>query len=146
MEKRTNEKAFAALSPASRAMVEENYYDAQPTIPNIYTQDIHTRHIHKGMTHAVFSRTKFRSIVIVEAKICCEKSVTRRKNMATAEEVRRYAFKQIQLARQRGEKTISFTALEIHKGMGLNQCFPLVCSAIDTIDAGFGPRQTKPPV
>ena len=51
--------------------------------------------------------------------------------MATAEEVRRYAFKQIQLARQRGEKTISFTALEIHKGMGLNQRFPLVCKPID---------------
>ena len=51
--------------------------------------------------------------------------------MATAEEVRRYALKKIQDARQKGEKTISFTALEIHKGMGLNQRFPLVCSAID---------------
>ena len=51
--------------------------------------------------------------------------------MATAEEVRRYAFKKIQEARQKGEKTVTFTALEIHKGMGLTQRFPLVCSAID---------------
>lgn len=40
--------------------------------------------------------------------------------MATAEEVRRFAFKKIQEARQKGEKTITFTALDIHKGMGLN--------------------------
>ena len=51
--------------------------------------------------------------------------------MATADEVRRYALKKIQEARQKGDKTISFTALEIHKGLGLNQRFPLVCSAID---------------
>lgn len=51
--------------------------------------------------------------------------------MATAEEVRRYALKKIQEARQKREKTVSFTALEIHKGMGLTQRFPLVCSAID---------------
>ena len=51
--------------------------------------------------------------------------------MATAVGFRQYAFKKIQEARQKGEKKISFTALEIHKGMGLNQRFPLVCSAID---------------
>jgi hypothetical protein len=108
-------------------MIEGSYYDFQPTIPYTYTQDLHTRHIHKGMIHAVFSRTKFRSIVIVETKTCYENSVTRRKNMATAEEVRRYALKKIQEARQKGDKTITFTALEIHKGMGLTQRFPLEC-------------------
>ncbi|HBG75087.1 MAG: hypothetical protein A2X25_14620 [Chloroflexi bacterium GWB2_49_20] len=51
--------------------------------------------------------------------------------MATAEEVRRYVLKQIQTARQNGEKSISFSALEIHNGLGLKQRFPLVCSAID---------------
>lgn len=51
--------------------------------------------------------------------------------MATADEVRRYAFKKIQEAQQKGEKTITFTALEVHKGMGLYQRYPLVCSAID---------------
>jgi hypothetical protein len=51
--------------------------------------------------------------------------------MATAEEVRRYALKQIQAARLRGEKTITLTASDIHKGLGLKSRFPLVCSAID---------------
>jgi hypothetical protein len=51
--------------------------------------------------------------------------------LATADEVRRYALKKIQEARQKGDKTISFTVLEIHKGMVLNQCYPQVCSAID---------------
>jgi len=63
-------------------------------------------------------------MVIVEMKIFCEISVTRWKNMATAKEVRQYVFKKIQEARQKGEKTITFTALEIHKGNGVESTLP----------------------
>lgn len=52
--------------------------------------------------------------------------------MVTADEVRQYALiVYIQPARRRGVKTVSFKASDIHKGMGLKERFPLVCSAID---------------
>ena len=52
--------------------------------------------------------------------------------MATAEKVREYArVTFIEPARSRGEKTVTFTSSDIHKGMGLKSRFPLVCSAID---------------
>jgi hypothetical protein len=35
-------------------------------------------------------------------------------------------------ARQRGAKTVSFTAREVHEGMGFTEKrYPLICSAID---------------
>ena len=50
----------------------------------------------------------------------------------TADDVRHFALKSfIQPARERGEKTVSFTATDVHKGMGLQARFPLVCSSID---------------
>lgn len=53
--------------------------------------------------------------------------------MATADSIRQYVLKvYITPARQRGEKRVEFTSSEIHKGMGLQSRFPLVCSAIDT--------------
>ena len=51
--------------------------------------------------------------------------------MVTANEVRKYALGLIQAARQRGERTITLSAADIHKVLGLKQRFPLVCSAID---------------
>jgi len=52
--------------------------------------------------------------------------------MATANDVRNFALKNlVKPARQRGEKTVSFTSSDIHNGMGLKSRFPLVCSAID---------------
>lgn len=52
--------------------------------------------------------------------------------MAKANDVRNFALKNlIKPARQRGEKTVSFTSSDIHNGMGLKSRFPLVCSAID---------------
>lgn len=52
--------------------------------------------------------------------------------MTTANEVREYVIETIiKPARQRGNKSISFTSADIHNGMGLEQRFPLVCSAID---------------
>ncbi len=53
--------------------------------------------------------------------------------MTVADKVREYALITfIQPARIRGEKRIAFTAMDIHKGMVLQERFPLVCSAIDT--------------
>jgi len=53
--------------------------------------------------------------------------------MATADKVREYALITfIKPARNRGDKTVTFTATDIHKGMALQERFPLVCSAIDT--------------
>ncbi len=51
---------------------------------------------------------------------------------ATADDVREYALVSIILpARRRGAKTVTFSAADIHNGMGLKERFPLVCSAID---------------
>jgi len=53
--------------------------------------------------------------------------------MATADKVREYALITfIKPARNRGDKTVTFTATDIHKGMALQERFPLVCSEIDT--------------
>ena len=52
--------------------------------------------------------------------------------MTTANEVREYALVTfIKPARRRGANTVAFTSTDIHKGMGLEGRFPLVCSAID---------------
>ncbi len=52
--------------------------------------------------------------------------------MATADDVREYVLKTyIKPARQSRERTVSFTALDVHKGMGLQGRMPLVCAAID---------------
>lgn len=52
--------------------------------------------------------------------------------MTTADEVREYIFVAlIKPARRRGENKITFSSGNIHKGMGLRDRFPLVCSAID---------------
>ena len=37
----------------------------------------------------------------------------------------------IKPARERGEKTVTFTSADIHKGLELESRYPLVCSAID---------------
>ena len=51
---------------------------------------------------------------------------------ATADEVRKYVkVHYIIPARQKGYKTVEFTAADVHKGMGLHSRIPLVCSAID---------------
>lgn len=53
--------------------------------------------------------------------------------MTTADEIRRFVVKTyIQPARSRAEKTVSFTAKDIHESMGLESKYPLVCSSIDT--------------
>lgn len=53
--------------------------------------------------------------------------------MTTADEIRRFVVKTyIQPARSQSEKTVTFTANDIHEGMGLQSRFPLVCSSIDT--------------
>ena len=52
--------------------------------------------------------------------------------MGTSNDVRQYALATyIQPARQRGEKTASFSSMELHTGLGLDAQFPQVCSAID---------------
>lgn len=52
--------------------------------------------------------------------------------MATANAVREYVLKEfIEPARRQGKTTVSFTSSDVHKGMGLAQRYPLVCSAID---------------
>jgi hypothetical protein len=53
--------------------------------------------------------------------------------MATADKVREYALVTfIKPARNRGNKTVTFTATNIYEGMELQERFPMVCSAIDT--------------
>lgn len=52
--------------------------------------------------------------------------------LGTADDVREYVLVvYIKPARRRGAKSAKFTAMEIHKGMGLRDRFPLVCSSID---------------
>jgi bifunctional ADP-heptose synthase (sugar kinase/adenylyltransferase) len=51
---------------------------------------------------------------------------------ATADSVRKYAKATfITPARQRGEKRVTFSASDIHRGMNLHSRMPLVCSSID---------------
>ena len=53
--------------------------------------------------------------------------------MSTADEIRSFVKKTyIQTARSRSEKTVSFSAEDIHNAMGLKNRYPLVCSSIDT--------------
>jgi 5-methylcytosine-specific restriction protein B len=53
--------------------------------------------------------------------------------MTTANEIREYVKKYFIIpARRRGERSITFKASDIHKAMGLEQRYPLVCSSIDT--------------
>jgi len=52
--------------------------------------------------------------------------------MTTENDIREYVLATIiKPARQRGNKSISFTSADVHNGMELEQGFPLVCSAID---------------
>jgi hypothetical protein len=52
--------------------------------------------------------------------------------VATADEVREYVIVTfINPARRRGFNVVSFTSKDIHKGMGLKERYPLVCSSID---------------
>jgi 5-methylcytosine-specific restriction enzyme B len=52
---------------------------------------------------------------------------------SNADEIRKYAkIKYIIPARQKGEKTASFTAADVHSGLGLKNSYPNVCSAIDS--------------
>ena len=53
--------------------------------------------------------------------------------MKLADEIREYALVAlIKPARRQGNKTVSFTALNIHKGMGFKaNRYPAVCTAID---------------
>lgn len=51
---------------------------------------------------------------------------------AGADEIRKYAKRAfITPARQRGEKRVSFSATDVHRGLNLHARYPLVCSAID---------------
>jgi hypothetical protein len=53
--------------------------------------------------------------------------------MTTANEIRYFVLKNyIQPARNRSEKTVSFTAADIHEAMSFENRYPLVCSSIDT--------------
>jgi hypothetical protein len=55
--------------------------------------------------------------------------------LGTADDVREYVLVvYIKPARRRGAKSAKFTAMEIHKGMGLRDRFSLVCSAIDAVE------------
>ena len=52
--------------------------------------------------------------------------------MSYADEVRMYALVAfIQPARERGQPTVTFTAKDIHIGLGYKRRYSLVCSAID---------------
>lgn len=52
--------------------------------------------------------------------------------MASANEIREYArAKYIETARRRGQRTVTFSALDIHKGLGYKDRYPIVCSSID---------------
>ena len=53
--------------------------------------------------------------------------------MKLADEIREYTLVAlIKPARRQGYKTVSFTALDVHKGMGIQENrFPAVCTAID---------------
>ena len=54
------------------------------------------------------------------------------KKRSQADEIRKYAKTTfITTARQKGEKRISFSASDVHKGMRLNNRMPLVCGSID---------------
>lgn len=54
------------------------------------------------------------------------------KDHSDADEIRKYAkVKFVTPARQKGEKTVAFSAYDIHKGLGYNSRMPAVCSAID---------------
>jgi 5-methylcytosine-specific restriction protein B len=49
-----------------------------------------------------------------------------------SDQIRNYVLEQIIIpARQREERTITFSARDIHEGMKLQNSFPLVCNAID---------------
>lgn len=53
--------------------------------------------------------------------------------MTTADEIRHFILKNfIQPARARSEKTVTFSAADIHDGRQLASRFPLVCTSIDT--------------
>jgi len=53
--------------------------------------------------------------------------------MGTADEVRRYALEKfVRPAWQKGDNVVEFTSRDIHKGLGLEHRFPMVCSAIDS--------------
>lgn len=53
--------------------------------------------------------------------------------MSTADEIRRFVIKTyIHPAHERAEKTVTFSAEDIHSAMGLKSRYPLVCSSIDT--------------
>ena len=50
----------------------------------------------------------------------------------TADSVRKYAkVTFIAPARQRGDKRVTFTASDLHRGMNLHASYPQVCGAID---------------
>ncbi len=54
------------------------------------------------------------------------------KEHSNADEIRKYAKSVfITPARQRGDKSVSFSASDIHAGLGYKARFPAVCSAID---------------
>jgi len=53
--------------------------------------------------------------------------------MTKANKIRDYVLDNlIDPARREGKRTITFKASDIHKAMGLERCYPLVCSSIDT--------------
>ncbi|MHC1739515.1 MAG: hypothetical protein AB9897_00205 [Anaerolineaceae bacterium] len=61
-----------------------------------------------------------------------KKKAVVKEESSNADDIRKYAkTKFITPARQKGEKTVTFSASEIHDGLGYNSHFPAVCSAID---------------
>lgn len=53
--------------------------------------------------------------------------------MTKANKIRDYVLDNlIDPARREGKRSITFKASDIHKAMGLERCYPLVCSSIDT--------------
>jgi 5-methylcytosine-specific restriction enzyme B len=60
-------------------------------------------------------------------------TVTKEKEHSDADEIRKYAKNHfITPARQRGDKTVTFSASDIHSGMKENTLMASVCSAIDS--------------
>ena len=51
---------------------------------------------------------------------------------ANADNIRKYAkFNFVTPARQRGEKRVTFSAMDIHRGLHPPTAYPLICGAID---------------
>jgi len=75
----------------------------------------------------LFKKSPVKSIKVVKK----EKAGNPRINQA--DEIRKYAKTQFIIpARKKGEKRVSFTSQDVHKGMDLESRYPQVCASIDS--------------